>query len=127
MRMDFERSQAMSCQLRRSRRSFMQAAGAAGLSLVIRGASSAEERDISWLRDVQRPPAVLPPDAPKLSDILVDDSGKRITTSADWAQRRASLKKWWLDFLGPMPAERKSPPSLTVVEEDSTDGVIRQL
>ena len=41
--------------------------------------------------------------------------------------RRDELRRWWLDFLGPMPAERKVAPKLTVLEEDRPEGVIRQL
>jgi dienelactone hydrolase len=114
-------------QLRLPRRSLMQAAGAAGLSLLMRPAWSAQERNVSWLGDVQRPPAVLPPDAPKLADLLVDDNGKQITTIADWTVRREQLRNWWLEFLGQMPAKRPSPPELMVVEEDKTEGVVRQL
>ncbi|HEY2413494.1 MAG TPA: dienelactone hydrolase family protein [Pirellulaceae bacterium] len=117
----------MAGQLRLSRRSIVQAAGVAGLSLLTPRAKSADTREVPWLADIQRQPATLPPDAPQLGDLLVDDSGKRITTVADWTKRRGGLRNWWLEFLGPMPARRPSPPKLSVVEEDSTDGVIRQL
>ena len=64
---------------------------------------------------------------PKLADLLVDASGQRITTKDGWMARREELRRWWLDFLGPLPAERGVPPKLEVVEEDRPDGVIRQL
>lgn len=84
-------------------------------------------RDVSWLADVQQPPTKLPADAPRLSELLVDASGRRITTLDGWKVRREELRRWWLEFLGPMPAERNASPTLTVAEEDRTEGVIRQL
>jgi dienelactone hydrolase len=125
--MDLERSETMLGQLRPSRRFIVQAVGIAGMSLLAPRIKSADTREVPWLADIQRPPATLPRDAPQLGDLLVDDSGKRITTVADWTKRREGLREWWLDFLGPMPAERTSPPRLTIVEEDNTDGVVRQL
>src|SRR5687768_2859266 len=102
---------------------------AAGASALAPHFVSAEDRskDVSWLAEIQQPPRMLPADAPKLSELLVDASGKRITTVEEWKSRREELRRWWLEFLGPMPAERKEAPKLTVVEEDRPDGVIRQL
>jgi hypothetical protein len=58
----------------------------------------------------------------------VDAAGKKIDTLAAWEKRREELRQWWLAFLGKLPAERKTPPRLEVVqEEDRIDGVVRQL
>jgi hypothetical protein len=66
---------------------------------------------VAWLAEIQQAPKVLPADAPKLSELLVDGSGKRITNVEGWKSRCDELRRWWLDFLGPMPAERKAARS----------------
>jgi dienelactone hydrolase len=86
-----------------------------------------ERKDVAWLAEIQRPPKRLPSAAPKLSDLLGGGAGGRIASVEAWQPRREELRRWWLEFLGPLPAERKSPPKLTVVSEDETDGVVRQL
>src|SRR5262245_32870794 len=83
--------------------------------------------EVPWLAEIRQPPAKVPDDAPQLTDLLIDGSGQKITTLEGWKRRREELRRWWLDFLGPWPAERKEPPRLTVVEEDRPEGVIRQL
>lgn len=93
---------------------------------LVRAAESGRGKDVAWLAEVQTPPAVLPPDAPKLSPLLVDQEGRKITTLAAWQKRRAEIRRWWLDFLGPVKVDRKAPPPLTIVEEDRLEGVIRQ-
>jgi dienelactone hydrolase len=112
-----------------SRRTVLQGIGMAAVAAATNAGVRSQERprDVSWLAEVQQPPAKLPADAPQLSELLVDAEGKPITILEGWKTRRAELRRWWLDFLGPMPAERKAAPQLTVVEEDQTEGVIRQL
>lgn len=113
-----------------TRRAFVQGlAATAGMTVLTRQSLAAQQRskDVSWLAEIQQPPASLPADAPKLNDVLVDSNGKWITTAEGWKSRREELRRWWLEFLGPMPAERKEPPELTVIEEDHPEGVIRQL
>jgi dienelactone hydrolase len=111
-----------------SRRVVLQASAAAGIALLGRQARPAENKEVSWLSEIQQSPVKLPPDAPQLSELLVGADGQRIATVDSWNKRREEFRRWWLEFLGPLPAERKtSPPSLTIVEEDRTDGVIRQL
>jgi len=84
-------------------------------------------RDVPWLAEAQRPPNVLPPEAPKLSPLLVDKDGRKIDSLVAWRARRTELRGWWLDFLGQLKVERKSPPRLELLKEDRPDGVIRQL
>jgi dienelactone hydrolase len=111
-----------------SRRTAIQTAGAfAATSVFPQGEIQAAPNHVSWLGEIQRPPAMLPTDAPRLSDLLVDARGQRITSVEGWVKRREEFRRWWLDFLGPMPAERKSAPPLTVIEEDRIEGVVRQL
>jgi len=112
-----------------SRRTVLQSIGIAAATTGANAVSWSQDRprDVSWLAEIQQPPATLPDDAPKLNDLLVDKHGKRITALDQWTRRREELRRWWLEFLGPMPAERKTAPKLTVVEEDQTEGVIRQL
>ena len=103
-------------------------AGSAGTIFLRSQATGAEiSPNVPWLNEIQQPPAKLPADAPKLSDLLIDGAGKKITTLAAWQARREELRRWWLAFLGPLPAERKAPPKLTIIEEDRPEGVIRQL
>src|SRR5689334_19824471 len=112
---------------RLSRREVIALAGAAAGTAVCPGRSLAADRHVSWLAEIQKQPAVLPADAPRLSDLLVDASRQPITSVEGWVKRREEFRRWWLNFLGPMPAERKSAPKLTVVEEDRVEGVVRQL
>jgi dienelactone hydrolase len=98
----------------------------AGL-LATRDISAATPRDVEWLAEVQTPPEKLPGDAPKVSDLLVDGAGRRITTREAWEARRTELLRWWLEFLGPPPAKRGAAPKLEVVAEDRPEGLVRQL
>jgi len=97
------------------------------LPAFVRAAEGKTARDVPWLSAVQEPPQRLPDDAPKLSPLLVDDNGRQITTLAGWQHKRESVRRFWLDFLGPLEVEREGPPPLEVLEEDRPDGVIRQL
>jgi dienelactone hydrolase len=113
--------------IRMTRRAALGGIGAASAALLGASRASQQSRDVPWLAEIQQPPAKLPKAAPELSDLLTDESGRRITTRDAWFKRRDELRDWWLDFLGPLPAERKMPPKLTVVEEDRPEGIIRQL
>jgi hypothetical protein len=94
---------------------------------MLRAADRRSDGEVPWLAEVQTPPARLPDDAPKLSPLLVDDEGRRITTLEGWKRRREKIRRWWLDFLGPLKVEEKGTPALEVLEEDRPDGVVRQL
>lgn len=96
------------------------------LPAVARAAERQTAKDVPWLSAVQQPPERLPDDAPKLSPLLTDD-GRQITTLAEWQPKREKIRRFWLDFLGPLEVEREGPPPLDVLEEDRTDGVVRQL
>ncbi|MBS0264855.1 MAG: dienelactone hydrolase family protein [Planctomycetes bacterium] len=108
-----------------TRRKLMQAAACAALGFHWPTSSAAAD-EVSWLADVQQPPAKLPPETPRLSSLLTGSQGQSITTLADWQVERRRLRQQWLDFLGPMPAERP-PLQLEVLREESCPGGTRQL
>src|SRR5262245_52408350 len=101
---------------RLTRRGAIKITALVGASLVAGRRIYAQQssRDVLWLAEVQEPPAMLPPDAPQLSDLLTDSEGRKITSLEDWKKHREELRRWWLDFLGPMPAERMAAPTVTV-------------
>jgi len=105
-----------------ARRTFLQATALGGAAFFARPHLAAEPstKDVPWLAEIQKPPAVLPANAPQLAEL-------KVTTLEAWKEQREELRKWWPDFLGPMPAERKAAPKLEVLEEDRPEGVIRQL
>src|SRR5436190_4219976 len=110
------------------RRTFMAASVALAGSRIVHGESDeGKTKNVPWLAEIQTPPSKLPADTAKLADLLVDGDGKKIDSLEGWKSRREELRKWWLEFLGPMPAERKGAPKLKVLDEDRPEGVIRQL
>lgn len=56
--------------------------------------------------DSQRPPAHMPPDAPRLSDLLVDGQGRPINSKRGWLKQRARLKAQWQAVLGEFPTTK---------------------
>lgn len=65
--------------------------------------------------DLQRPPAVLPADLPRLPSLL----------AGDWAREREALRKRWLDFLGEFPRDR-GPVEAQVLAREELPGFIRE-
>ena len=109
-----------------SRRLFLKGMLAAGaMSAWPRGAVAGPQRDVSWLADVQRPPAQVPAGADPLSPLL-ERNGTVIDTVDQWNVERARLRSAWLEFLGPMPADRPAV-KLQVLESDEAAGCLRQL
>jgi hypothetical protein len=108
-----------------TRRTFLQAVAAASLA-ASQSAQFARAADVEWLADVQRAPAALPSPPPALLPLLVKPDGAAIATLADWNTERERLRAAWLEFLGPMPAERP-PVKLEVLREDRLEGCVRQL
>ena len=74
---------------------------------------------------LQRPPARPLTNAPKLSPLLVDARGREITAKSGWARQRETIRKQWLEFLGPLPA-RKPPLKTQVLAMEQLDGFTRQ-
>jgi hypothetical protein len=86
----------------------------------------ATPKEVPWLDEVQREPARLPADAPKLTALLVDKEGKKIESREGWKRRRDELVKEWKAFLRPLDLDRPRP-KYTVLDEDARDGVARTL
>ena len=97
------------------------------LPALVQGMQQEAEKDVPWLAEVQQPPERLPDDAPRLSPLLVDGAGQPITTLEGWQPRREAIRRWWLDFLGPLKVDRQGPPPLEVLAEDRPEGALRQL
>jgi len=111
-----------------SRRRLLASGLAAGSLPALRQAGEREGgEEVPWLADVQHPPRQLPGDAPRLSPLLVDGSGRPITSLSAWQQRRGQIRRWWLDFLKPLRTERTGPPAFRVLAEDRPEGAVRQL
>jgi dienelactone hydrolase len=78
---------------------------------------------VKWLAEVQSPPKSLPDNTPSLRPLWESPPSKD-----QWAKQREAIRQQWLEFLGPLAsAERGPAPKLTVLKEDRTDGVVRQL
>lgn len=90
------------------------------------GAGWLRAAEVPWLEEVQRPPDVLPADAPRLSPLLVDGEGRPIADLEAWKRHREVLRHRWEQVLGPLEVKRAAPLKLEVLEEDQADGVIRQ-
>ena len=111
-----------------TRRQVLGGGAVLAASAVLTGGATradAEHGDVSWLAEVQTPPAALPKKAPTLASLLVDDAGGKIDTPAKWQEKRKQLLAQWLQFLGPLKV-KQDPPKLKVLEEEKLDGAIRQ-
>jgi hypothetical protein len=107
------------------RRSFVISSGLAALGMLF-PRQHARAGDVAWLAEVQRRPAAGLLDAPKLPPLLMDADGKPIETRNGWERERRRLRSAWLEFLGPMPAERPAL-GIEVLKEETIRGCTRQL
>ena len=73
----------------------------------------------------QEPPEPLPVDLPKLSLLLLDASGRPITTKRAWRKQREGIRQRWLDFLGELP-KTKPPLKAHVLATDALPDFTRQ-
>ncbi len=90
-------------------------------------AVAASRPDVAWLAEIQKPPAQLPPDAPKLGALLVDADGQPISSVSAWEKHRDLLRRQWLELLGYDKLKRPADVQFKVLEEDRPQGVVRQL
>ncbi|MEX1232799.1 MAG: dienelactone hydrolase family protein [Planctomycetaceae bacterium] len=79
--------------------------------------------DVSWLKEIQP----RPPDEPlkQFSPLLKTSSGQTISTVDEWEKHRGTLRRRWLDFLGPMP-ERNRELNVEILKSERVGNVIRQ-
>ncbi|MDE2665972.1 MAG: dienelactone hydrolase family protein [Acidobacteriota bacterium] len=107
-----------------SRRKFVAAAPAVltGLAWAAKPVR-AWNGEVEWLDEVQRPPSRLPPEAPELPPLLVGPGGTPIRSRARWESERRRIRRDWMRFLGPMPADRP-PLEMEVLEEEELDGTL---
>lgn len=82
--------------------------------------------DVPWLAEVSRRPEKVPEEGQKLAPLLQDAAGKPIRTVDEWQKERERIRQAWMEFLGPMPAERPDV-KLEVLSEDKPEGFTRQL
>lgn len=100
---------------------------ASAYTLASRVAFAAEPKHVSWLAEIQRRPEKLPAEIKDFPSLLVDASGKPITSVEQWVKRRDTILAWWLNFLGKGPArDPAKPPKFKVLEEDTVGKVKRQ-
>ncbi len=83
-------------------------------------------REVPWLAEIQRPPAVLPPDAPRLNPLLVDFENKPVATLAAWQRRRDEIRDNWLPFVGTWDPPR-GRVDYQILESDRVGSVSRRL
>jgi len=60
-----------------------------------------------------------------LPPLLVDPEGKPIVSVPGWEKQRDLIKKRWLDYLGALELNPKTPV-LKVLKEDKPEGMVRQ-
>lgn len=99
--------------------------GAAFIGMIT--SSCAIAADVSWLSDVQKPPANPSRDRlGKLMPLLVNGDGQAISTREGWERQRKIVRDEWQKFLGPMPEPRPAV-KLEVLKAERLDGVERTL
>ena len=111
-----------------TRRQFLACSTTAGLmattfDYLLFAAEPSEE--VPWLGEVQQYHGMEKLTAAKISPPLLEVEGKRITTQAQWKDRREKIRNAWLMYLGALSPNPKTP-KLKILKEDRPNGVIRQ-
>ncbi len=84
-------------------------------------------QDVPWLSKVNEPPSVVPAQSPgAMRELLVTEKGDKITSIAEWEEKRKILRRQWLEFLGPMPADRPAV-QIELLSSEFVGEVTRQL
>ena len=68
---------------------------------------------------------MITPASDKLPPLLIDEAGNPINSVLQWEKQKQIIRKRWLDYLGALDANPKTPV-LTVLKEDKPEGLIRQ-
>ncbi|MBI5772529.1 MAG: dienelactone hydrolase family protein [Verrucomicrobia bacterium] len=74
---------------------------------------------------LQQPPPLPLTNAPRLSPLLVDDTGRPISNPSDWQRQREMLTQEWLRFMGELPRD-KAPLKPEFLEKEVLPGFTRQ-
>lgn len=83
--------------------------------------------DVSWLAEVTTVPSEVTPASPgHIEPLLKNSEGETIATREQWEQHRDTIRREWLNFLGPMPAPRPAVKLETLTTE-TLGNVTRQL
>ena len=91
------------------RKDFLRTMGAAGISMAIPGLAH----------------GMIALNTPDLPPLLVDSEGNPIHSLSKWKEHREQIKKRWLDYLGAMNPNPKTP-ELKILKEERIDGLVRQ-
>jgi dienelactone hydrolase len=116
-----------------TRREFVARAASAALVTCVgsppiaNAAQTGSRRDVPWLQEVLDAPPAPPPPTRKLVPLLVDSSGRTISTLDGWRRRRMELLEIWQNVLGQIDVKRERPPRVDVIAEDRVGDVVRQL
>ncbi len=99
----------------------------AGLPLTSKPAMAGQrQRDVPWLAEVLESAPAPAGAHPPLAPVLVDGTGRAITTLNEWRRRRVALQQTWRELLGPLAVERGRPPRVEVLEVEAVGDVVRQ-
>jgi dienelactone hydrolase len=114
-----------------TRRAFIAFASASFVPLRVRslrdaGVQSNAPGDVPWLREVIEPPASLPTPSRPLTPLLVDSTGRPISSVEAWQRRRSDIEHAWRDVLGDLGMAREQPPRVEIVEQESVGEVVRE-
>lgn len=83
--------------------------------------------EVPWLAEVQRPPRQIPRDKLRpFVPLLKTAGGQSIRDTRAWDVQRRTIRKAWLEFLGPMP-ERPKSNRFTILRTDRLKNVTREL
>ena len=81
---------------------------------------------VDWLQELQVSPTDLPPSSPMVGSLLETPRGM-IKNSTQWEKRKKEIRRRWLKYLSPAITNRPEAPAYKIVQEDTTEGVLRQL
>lgn len=85
-----------------------------------------QAEDVSWLKEVTTPPAVIPAPRHPLHPLMKKPDGEPVQSMEDWLAKRVELRRVWSEFLGPAPAPADAL-DVKVLKSDRLDDVTRDL